>query len=396
MVRAGGGSEGEGGYPVREAGEGMADPAVLSQPETSLAGLQAEQVYAVPPVPEGEDGAWTFETSGIYAMETKDNLADLEEVEKQGGVSQATHALAVPPRPRRVMPRNVKRALLVFCVVGALALLTDGVLLALSLSRHHTGLNARTAQPGIAGQHVASPVSGGTFLTPTGITQVSAVSMLALSAQRLAFNASQGQATLIPQMITLAASQQGFSWRVESTSGPPAWLHLSVWQGNAAPGATASFAVNVHPTSLAPGSYATSVLVKAFDAQGHALAGSPATLAVSLIVHSPCSLSVTPEKLSFVAVLVSAPAPQTLTLSASSGCAFPIYWQVSTDSSWITFSRSSGTATASGSSLIVQASNSDKLISSSTAHITFRATDPSGAPLTVAPETITATLTVIA
>lgn len=396
MVRAGGASDGEGEYPAWEAGGGMADLVAFPQSEVSLAGSQAEQTSTTPPEPEGEDGAWAFETSGAYAMETIDDLAEMEEAEKQKGVSQATHALAVPPRPRRVMPRNVKRALLVFCVVGALALLTDGILLALSLSRHHTVLNTRNTQPGIAGQHVASPPSGSSFLTPTSITQVSAVSMLALSAQRLAFNASQGQTTLMPQIITLAASRHGFSWRVDPTGGPPAWLRLSVWQGNAAPGATASFTVNVRPTSLAPGSYATSVLVKAFDTQGHALAGSPATLAVSLIVHSPCSLNVTPEKLSFAAVLVSAPTPQTLALDASSGCAFPVYWQVSTDVSWITFSSSAGTASASGSSIVVQASNSGKLIGSSTAHITFSATDSSGAPLTVTPETITATLTVIA
>lgn len=397
MVKAGGGNDSEGGYSGREMGEGVADLVAFPQPEAPLVGSLAEQAATLPQVPEGEDGAWTRETSGIYAMETLDNLVGAGEIEHKAGLSQATHSLVVPPRPRRVMPRNVKRALLVFCIVGALALLTDGILLALSLSRHHTVADTtRPIQSGMLDQQVASPASGRSFLTPTSAARVSAVPTLVLSAQRLVFSASQDQSTLGVQTITLSANRHGFSWRVEQTSTPPAWLHLSAWQGNVAPGATAAFTVNAYPTGLAPGSYTTGVLVKAFGTQGQALAGSPATLAVILNVHPSCMLSVTPEKLSFAAVLVSAPTPQTLTLSTSSGCTFPVYWQVSADASWVTFSNSSGTIFASGSSIIVQASSSGKLIGSSTAHITFSATDSSGAPLVVSPATITATLTVLA
>src|SRR5579859_360042 len=69
MVKAGGGSESESGYPGWEMGEGVADLTAFPQPEAALVGSQAEQAYAASPAPEGENGAWSFETSGIYAME---------------------------------------------------------------------------------------------------------------------------------------------------------------------------------------------------------------------------------------------------------------------------------------------------------------------------------------
>ena len=408
MIRAGSGSGVEGGYPAWEMGEGMADLMSFPQPEAAPVGSQVEQAQAVPPVPGGENDAWSFETSGIYAVETMDGcvemegVKDVEGVEKtentrdKAGIAQATHAIVVPPRPRRVMPRNVRRALLVFCVVGVLALLTDGILLALSISRHHVVVvGTRPVQLRVAAPQGASPTAGYTPLTPTSAAQINALSMFALSSQRLAFSAVQGQTNLVSQTVTLSANQQGFSWRIEPLNTLAAWLRLSAWQGTVKPGVTASFVVNAHPTGLAPGLYTANVLVKAFDAQGNALSGSPATLMVTLNVHPPCVLSVTPARISFVAVLVSAPTPQTLTLSESSSCAFPVSWQVSTDASWVTFSRSSGTDSASGSSIVVQTSSAGKLIGSYTASITFQGTDNSGAPLVVEPAEITATLTVI-
>jgi hypothetical protein len=398
MVKAGGGSEVEGGYTGWEMADEMANLTSFPQPEAALVGAQAEQADLPPSGgPEGENGTWSFETSGIYAMETADDLTDAGTTENNAGVAQATHVLAIPQRPRRAMPRNVKRALLVFCVVGVLALLTDGVLLALSVSRHHAAPGVGNSQPdALAQQGTPLTTAGRTSLTPTSTTQAGAASQFALSTSRLAFNVIQGQGTPGSQTVTLATISQGFSWRIDPLNSPAAWLHLPVWQGIVEPGATASFTVNAHPTGLAPGLYTANLLVKAFDGQGNALAGSPAPLGITLAVRPPCVLSVTPAKLSFVAVLVSAPSPQTLTLSLSSGCILPASWQVSSDASWVTFSRSSGVDTGSGSSLIIQASGADKLIGSYTAHITFQGTDGSGAPLVVSSATVTATLTVIA
>jgi hypothetical protein len=360
-----------------------------------FAGSQTgQQVFLSACPPEGENAAWSFETSGIYTMETVNDAANGEPVESKAGVAQATHMLTTPQRPRRAIPTNVRRALLVFCVVGVLAFVTDGVLLALSLSRHHTVSTQRRNVPVIGGaQDGISPTSG---ITPTSGVQVAAAVPFALSPQRLVFSAVQGQSNLTPQIITLSASSQGFSWQISSQNQLPAWLRFSTEQGNVPPGGSGSFAVNARPAGLVPRAYSANVQVKAFDAQGNMLAGSPATFAIVLNVRQPCALTITPAKLSFAAVLLSAPSPQTLTLSESAGCTFPVSWQVSADASWVTFSRSSGTDSASGATVTVQAVSSDKLIGSSTAHITFQGTDGVGAPLVITPATITATLTVLA
>ena len=393
VVKAVEGSDSAGG--AWEASEEMADLAAFPQPEAALVGSQTEQAHASPG-PEGGNGAWSFETSGIYAMETVDDLADKEQPEGKGGAVQATHVLLVPPRPRRTMPRNVKRALVVFCVVGVLALITDSVLFALSISRHHVAAGVQSSQPGFIAQVGTSPTSGSTVLAPTSTAQVNVAVPFALSSQRLTFSAVEGQSNLAPQTIILSANPQSFSWQIEQSSTLPAWLRIPVAQGNVAASATASFVVNARPAGLTPGVYTENMLVKAFDTQGHALSGSPAAFVVALNVRQPCVLNVSPAKLSFAAVLLSAPSPQTLTLSEATGCTFPVSWQVSTDASWMTFSRSSGTDTASGGSLTVQASSAGKLIGSYPAHIAFQGTDGSGAPLVISPATITATLTVIA
>jgi hypothetical protein len=135
------------------------------------------------------------------------------------------------------------------------------------------------------------------------------------------------------------------------------------------------------------------MLVKAFDTHNHALAGTPLPLLVTLTVHPPCEFTVAPETLKFVSMLVSRPAPQTLTLSTGPDCTSPISWQGSSDVPWVTLSPSSGTES---STITVQANTSGKLIGTYTAHITFQGTDSSGVPLVVSPATVTVTLTVIA
>jgi hypothetical protein len=119
-------------------------------------------------------------------------------------------------------------------------------------------------------------------------------------------------------------------------------------------------------------------------------------LVITLNVRPRCVLNVSPDKLSFASVLASEPSPQTLTVSAGSTCTSPVSWQVSSDASWVTFSRSSGTDSPSSNSTVVQPSLTGKLIGTYTAHITFHGTDSSGAPSVVEPAEITVTLTVIA
>jgi hypothetical protein len=112
-----------------------------------------------------------------------------------------------------------------------------------------------------------------------------------------------------------------------------------------------------------------------------------------LVVQTPCVLSATPLKLSFAAVLLSPPSPQTIRVAENGDCIRPVTWQASADVPWITFSSSSGT---DAGMITIQASSSGKLIGTYTAHITLLATDAHGMPLAGSPVIITATLAVLA
>lgn len=377
-----------------EGGVGeMEAPPQLEATATEAHGEQ-EQVFAS--AQTDEKCAWPFETSGIHTVEVVEEVADnMDETDHETGVAQATNLLAVPLPARRAMPRGVRRALLLFCVVGVLALLTDGVLLALSIGRHHSAQFAQQDQSAI--MHQITPIEGLSMASPTpSVSQLNEAGVLLLSSSRLEFSATQGQTSLPSQTVTFSGgSQNTFSWFITPETTLPSWLHLSAKQGNAVAGVTAAVMVSTQPAQLAPGTYTTTLLVKAFNNHGNALADSPETLTIALSVRAPCTLNVTPEKLSFAAVLVSGPSPQTLTLSESTSCAFPVSWQVSADTSWVIFSNTSGTDASPGGSIVVQASSSGKLIGSYTAHISLQATDSSGAPVTVSPVVITVTLTVI-
>ena len=369
--------------------DGADDLLSTSREENFTSGPVVRQSLEEADEPTDKAFDWSLKTSGIYSVETVD-----EEMEKKPGNAQATNALVVPPPPaKRVMPRRVRRALLIFCIVGSLALLTDGILLALSLTRHHApAITQNTAHNTHGSQTNALPPSG----QPNPGTSPSSAHERLLSTARLSFTATQKQANIEPQTVTLFGDGKNtFSWTITATKGLPTWLHLSAMQGDTTTGTQATFTANVQPGDLAPGTYTATVMVKAFDNHNTALANSPETLTVVLNVRPPCTLNVTPTKLSFSVGLLSAPTPQTLTLQEDASCSFPVSWEASADVSWITFSRSSGTDGSDGDTLSVAASSNGQLIGTYTAHITIQATDSSGSPVAVTPATITVTLSVL-
>lgn len=336
----------------------------------------------------------------LWGSGTQRAVGTLEEEEKEAEVdvnatvpaeAQATSVLtATNPSLRRRMPARMHRVLLIFCVIGLLALIVDSVLLTLSIIRH------RASSTGAVSSITTAPTLGH-LTSGSSATSGSARTAFTLSSTHLFFTATQGQGDPPPQIVTLLAGQaQPFSWAMEPASSLPTWLHLSSAQGHTSGSAGTQVSVSALATRLSPGTYTSGLLVNVFDEQGHALPGSPQTLTVLLTVQIPCVLSVTPGKLSFAAVLLSPPAPQTLNITERGNCARPITWQASADVPWITFSSSSGVDTGAGSTITVQASSSGKLIGSYTAHVTLQVSNARGLPLADAPFTITVTLTVIA
>jgi hypothetical protein len=348
----------------------------------------------------GESGR-SFVTSGISMGERVDEAVDEmdRKEEQQSSHVPATNMLAVPLPRRRPLPRRVRRALLLFCIVGVLALLTDGVLLALSVLRHHSAQFAtvHNDQEGFMRQFLPT-AQASTATSTTGITRPGGghTGSLLLSTTRLVFTITQGQPAPAPQTVTFSGgSENTFSWQIVAEQTQPNWLHLSATRGSAIAGVIPAVMVSVDPAQVSPGSYTSTLQIKAFDGQGTTLLGSPAAFVVALNVRPPCTLSIAPSRLSFTSVLVSGPSPQTLTLTENSNCSFPVNWQISSDVSWIQFSHTSGSDSGPGMFITVQASSSGKLIGSYTAHITLTATDGSGAAVIVSPAVITATLTVI-
>ncbi|MEO7019085.1 MAG: hypothetical protein ABI234_02925 [Ktedonobacteraceae bacterium] len=372
------------------SGEGMIDLVSLPQ-------MKAAQSAPLRMTEGGRSLFWRG--AGSHTVETLEEESEV----KAAGVAlvQSTNEFVVAAPPvRRRMPTRVRRALLVFCIVGVLALTVDGVLLALSIMRHNTVMQgvssptATTAANPFSGTPGASATAGTTSTTSTTSTSGHTQSPFALSSSRLLFTTAQGQADPQPQVVTLlSGEQQPFSWDLVPVFSVPTWLHLSAAQGNVTSGIGAQVIVSVLASQLAPGTYTTNLLIKAFDPQGKALPASPQTLTVLLIMQIPCSLSVTPGKISFTAVLLSPPTPQTLTITENGDCTRPVSWLASASETWLTFSRSSG---FDNSTITIQASSSGKLIGAYTAHITLVATDAHGIPLMAAPVTITATLTVFA
>lgn len=289
------------------------------------------------------------------------------------------------PVERRRMPTRVRRALWVFCIVGVLTLSVDGVLLALSIMRHHLVMQGVNSPP--------TTVAVNPFQATSGASSRSTPSSFGLSSVRLLFTTTQGQGNPQAQTVALfSRTQRSFFWKVASTTSFPPWLHLSAMQGSAV-GGGAQVTVGVVTSQLAPGIYTASVLVSVFDTHGRALLNSPQTLTILLTMLTPCSLSVTPEKLSFVTVLLSPPTPQILNITENGDCARPIRWRASSTASWLTISSTSG---FDSSHITVQANDDKKLMGTSTAAILIQATDAHGQPVMGTPLTIPATLTVIA
>lgn len=301
---------------------------------------------------------------------------------------------------RRKGARRIRRALLLFCVVGIIAFLTDGTLLAIHLLRQHTPSQNQSG-PLLQGTQIAGQMTPITFTQsklPTGV--------FGLSPQLLVFLATQGKAAPTAQVIVLSVGGQlAFSWQI--IGALPAWLHVSPRQGKVAPGMTASVAIAVQPTGLTPGWYTAHVLVRASDPKGKALAKSPQASTVTLGVHasssaSPpvpsstlCTATVTPPSLAFQAVIHANPAPQTLRIAESDGCAFPVSWQATVDASWVTCSPMSGN-NRSGRSVMVYVNPSGLLPGVYTAHITVQVRDVTGASVSVSPTSVSVKLTVVA
>jgi hypothetical protein len=116
-------------------------------------------------------------------------------------------------------------------------------------------------------------------------------------------------------------------------------------------------------------------------------------------VPQPCALQVTPARLTFLATLLQAnPPAQTLTLSVAGNCSQPVSWSASVDAAsqgWLHLATTSGVASKSGSTLVVQVNTNGKLLGTYSGQITLTAIEQNGTAAQGSPQGIPVTLTVV-
>jgi len=225
--------------------------------------------------------------------------------------------------------------------------------------------------------------------------------VMGASPLNLNFTAVQGQANPPGQTVTIVNTGGGsLLWHTTVNQLASSWLGASPTGGTIAAGQTGQVTVNINASSLTPGTYVGQVVLSGSDANNAAAGGSPQTIAINLVVSAPCTL----VKPSSSAVAMSgiqgtaSVAPQSITLSASGSCNWPLTWkaQVPGSASWLNLSASSGSFTASGQSTTISLSPNAANLAPGTykTQVSVSATDASHLQAQGSPQVFSVTLTV--
>jgi hypothetical protein len=229
--------------------------------------------------------------------------------------------------------------------------------------------------------------------------------VMGISQLSLNFSTTQGQSSPPGQSVTITntASPGGstLSWHVSVGTLASSWLGASPASGTITAGQTGQLAVNVDTSGLTPGTYVGQVMIIGTDSSGtQSAGGSPQTITVNLLVLPPCALAQpSSSALAFTALQgSSSPAPQSLNLTASGNCGWPLHWQVSVPStaSWLSISPMSGQLSTSGQSttLVVSPVAAGLAPGTYSASVSVTAIDASNTPAQGSPQVFAVTLTV--
>src|SRR5258708_5891070 len=115
-----------------------------------------------------------------------------------------------------------------------------------------------------------------------------------MGASPLSFNFSntQGQPSPTGQVMTITNNGGGtLSWYSNVNILASSWLGTTPSSGSILPGQTGQVTINVNTSSLTPGNYEGQVILNGKDARGNNAPGSPQTIAISLVIQPPCSIS---------------------------------------------------------------------------------------------------------
>jgi uncharacterized protein (TIGR03437 family) len=256
----------------------------------------------------------------------------------------------------------------------------------LSVSVNPTGLAAGTYGGSVV---VTAPNASGSPQTIQVTLAVNAGTITASPSPAAGLTFTQGAGGISPaQTITLSSTPVSVSFTASATTAGNSgnWLIVTPSSGNT----TGTVQVSVNAASLAVGTYTGAVTITASGASG-----SPITYAVTLNVVSPITITATPAKLSFAALLnATAPAAQSVQVGATGPtgaavAAFPFTTAVTTTAggTWLSVTPTSGTDPGS---ISVSVSTVGLAAGAYTGTVTISSTNQNGAT----PATVTVSLVV--
>lgn len=231
--------------------------------------------------------------------------------------------------------------------------------------------------------------------------------IMGVSPLNLNFSTTQGLASPPAQVVTITNTSNStggnaLQWHTSVNQLATAWLGASPTGGSIAPGQTSQLTVTVMTTGLTPGLYQGQVVLQATYNNGQDNAGgSPQVVSVNLQVLPTCSLNQpSASSLAFSATQGgTAPASQSIVLTASGNCSWPLSWKsaVSSNAAWLGIGPVSGTLAASGQSttLIVTPSINGLAPGTYTAQLTISALDISGVAAQGSPQVISISLVIL-
>ncbi len=216
------------------------------------------------------------------------------------------------------------------------------------------------------------------------------------------FNAVQGQTTPSSQTVVISnTGQSAMQWKTSVALLATTWLGAAPTGGTIAPGQTATVTILTIASGLTPNIYNGIVTIQGYDAKTGQIAagGSPQTVSVQLQVNPACSL-VQPSSsaLAFNSVAGSDPVAQSVTLTASGNCAWPLGWTASTDASWLKLSATGGQfgqgSLSTSLNISPDPAGSGLAAGPYSAHVTITTADKAGVVAQGSPQVFSITLTV--
>lgn len=225
--------------------------------------------------------------------------------------------------------------------------------------------------------------------------------VLSVSPLSLNFSALRGQPDPVRQVFTITNNGGSvLQWHSLIAASNATWLSVFPGSGSLAPNSNSQVIVSVNAADLVPGDYSGQIILTANSVQHLPARGSPQSIAVNLLVRSPCVLVQPSTGALFFTSNINGPNPtaQNVTLLSLGNCAWPLRWFVSATPTvpWLTLTPVSGLLNSSlqEADIAVGINAGGLAAGSYSTHVSISASDANGSPIQGSQQTFTVTLLV--